>query len=151
MKSILMKLINFAILLEKKNKKQKIEQISHLFKRTQPNLHLPSVYSRMVSRSWSEIQQIWLWFNTLRLRQNGHLFADNIFKCIFLNENVLILFTISLKFVCKVPINIIPALVQIMAWRRSGNSTLSEPMMVSLLMHVCIPWPQWVNWTVPQF
>ena len=26
--------------------------------------------------------------NTLRLRQNGHHFADNTFKCIFLNENV---------------------------------------------------------------
>ena len=25
--------------------------------------------------------------NTLRLKQNGHHFADNIFKCIFLNEN----------------------------------------------------------------
>ena len=24
--------------------------------------------------------------NTLRLRQNGHQFPDNIFKCIFLNE-----------------------------------------------------------------
>ena len=38
-----------------------------------------------------------------------------IFKCIFLNENVLILIKISLKFVPKGPINSIPALVQIMA------------------------------------
>ena len=28
--------------------------------------------------------------NILRLRQNGHHFAENIFKCILLNENVVI-------------------------------------------------------------
>ena len=27
------------------------------------------------------------WFNTLRLRQNGHQFPDDILKCIFLKEN----------------------------------------------------------------
>ena len=32
----------------------------------------------------------------------------------------------------------IPALVQIMAWRRSGDKPLSEPMMVGLLTHTCI-------------
>ena len=35
-----------------------------------------------------------------------------------------------------VPINNIPALVQIMAWRCPGNKSLSEPMMVSLPMHI---------------
>ena len=55
--------------------------------------------------------------------------ADNIFKCIFLNENVRILLEISLKFVPRVPINNIPALVQIMAWRRPGDKPLSESMM----------------------
>ena len=62
-------------------------------------------------------------------------FADNIFKCIFFNGNVWISIKISLKFVPKGPINNIPALVQIMAWRRPGNKPLSEPIMVSLLMH----------------
>ena len=84
-------------------------------------------------------------FNTLRPGQNGWHFLDNIFKCIFLNENVWIPIKISLKFVPKGPINNIPALVQIMAWRRSGNKPLSEPMMVSLLMHLCVTRPQWVN------
>ena len=37
--------------------------------------------------------------NTLRLRQNGHHFADDILKCIFSNENIQILMKISLKFV----------------------------------------------------
>ena len=62
--------------------------------------------------------------------KNGHHFADDIFKCIFLNENVWILIKISLKFVPKGPINNIPALVQIMAWRRSGAKPLSEPVVV---------------------
>ena len=82
--------------------------------------------------------------NTLRPRQNGCHFAD-IFKCIFLNENVLIAIKISLKFVPKGPINNIPALVQIMAWRRPGNKPLSEPMMVNSPTHICVTRPQRVN------
>ena len=50
-------------------------------------------------------------FNTLRLRQNGRHFADDILKCIFLNENVWIPIEISLKFVPKGPIDNILALV----------------------------------------
>ena len=51
-----------------------------------------------------------------------------------------------LKFVPKGPINNIPALVQIMAWRRPGDKPLSEPMMVRLPTHICVTRPQWVNW-----
>ena len=61
------------------------------------------------------------------------------FKCIFLNETVGISIKISPKFVPKGPINNIPALVQVMAWRLPGDKPLSEPMMVSSLR------PQWVN------
>ena len=50
-------------------------------------------------------------FNTLRPRQNGRHFADDIYKCIFLNENVWISIKSSLKFVPKSPINNILALV----------------------------------------
>ena len=47
------------------------------------------------------------------------------------------------------PINHIPALVQIMAWRLRGDKPLSEPMLVSLLTHIYVTWPQWVNsWIV---
>ena len=81
----------------------------------------------------------------LRPRQNGRHFPDDIFKRISLNENVWITIKISLKFVPKGPINNIPALVQIMAWRRLGDKPLSEPMLVSLLMHICVTRPQWVN------
>ena len=31
-----------------------------------------------------------------------------------------------------------------MAWRRRDDKPLSEPMMVSLLMHICVTRPQWV-------
>ena len=86
-----------------------------------------------------------LTFNTLRPRQTGCHFADDVFKGIFLNENVWILLQISLKFVPKGPIDNIPSLVQIMAWRRPGDKPLSEPMTISLLMHICVARPQWVN------
>ena len=83
--------------------------------------------------------------NTLRPRQNGRHFADDIFKCIFLNENVWISIKISLKFVPNDPINNIPSFVQIMALRRPGDKPLSEAMMVNLPTHVCVSRPQWVN------
>ena len=84
-------------------------------------------------------------FNTLRPRQNGHHSPEDILKGIFLNENISILIKISLKFVPKGPINNIPTLVQIMAWCWPGNKPLTEPLMVSLLTHVCVSGPQWVN------
>ena len=83
--------------------------------------------------------------NPLRPRQNGRHFAGDIFKCIFLNENVWIPIKISQKFVPKDPINNIPALVQIMAWRRPGDKPLSEPMVVILPTHICVTRSQWVN------
>ena len=83
--------------------------------------------------------------NTLRPRQNGRHFADDTFNRIFVNENVRIMIKFSLKFFPKGPINNIPALVQIMAWRWPGDKPLSEPVMVSLLTHICVTRPQWVN------
>ena len=90
--------------------------------------------------------------NTLRPRQNGLHFAGDTFKPISLKENVRISIKISLKFVHKSPIDNIPALFQIMAWRRPGDKPLSEAMMVSLLTHICVARSQWVNmiyWSVP--
>ena len=60
--------------------------------------------------------------NSLRPRLNRRPFADDIFKCIFLNENEWILPRISLKFVPKIRINNIPALVQIMAGADQATS-----------------------------
>ena len=62
-------------------------------------------------------------------------FTDDIFKCIFLNENMWILINISLKFVPSGQIDNIPLLVQMKAWCRRS----------SLLTHICVTWPQWVK------
>ena len=67
--------------------------------------------------------------NTLRAKHNSRRFPDDIFKYIFVNENVPISRKISLKFIPKVWINNIQALVQIMAWCRPGDNPLSEPML----------------------
>ena len=79
------------------------------------------------------------------LRPIGRHFVDDIFKCIFLNENIKILINISLEFILKSQINNTPSLVQIMAWRWPGNKPLHEPMIFSLLAHICVSRPQWVN------
>ena len=81
--------------------------------------------------------------NTLRPRQNGHYFADNTFKRILFKEHVIISIKVSMKFVPKVPINNIPALVQIMAWRHPDDKPLYEAMMVNLQTHICVS--IWVN------
>ena len=83
--------------------------------------------------------------HTLGRRQDGRHFSDDIFKWILLNEIVLISSRISLKVVPRGPINIIPSLVQITAWRRPGDKPLSEPMMVSLLANICVTRLQWIN------
>ena len=83
--------------------------------------------------------------NTLRPRQNGRHFQDDIFKCIFSNEDVWISLKNSMKVLPKVRIYNVPALVQIMYCRRPGDKQLSETMMVSLLTHICVTRPQWVE------
>ena len=96
---------------------------------------------------WMSFVIVWSIFhlNTLRPRQKGRRFPDNIFKYTFLIENVWIFLKIPLKFIPMVWINNISALVQIMARRRPGNQPLSDPMMGNSLMHICITWPQWVD------
>ena len=125
------------------------------------NIHITSLIARLMGPTWgpsgADRTQVgpmlapWTLLsgitaiNTLRLSKNGRHFADHIFKCIFLNENVWISIEISLTFVSKGPINNIPGLVQIMAWRRPGDKPLSEPMMARLLRYICITRPQWAK------
>ena len=57
-----------------------------------------------------------------------------------------ILLKIPLTFVPKGPIHTIPALVQIMAWRRPDDKPLFEPMLFFFIpTHICVTRPQWVN------
>ena len=80
-------------------------------------------------------------------------FSRRHFQMHLICENVWIPIEISLKCVPKGPIDIIPALVQlmawrlvqIMAWRRPGDKPLYEPMMVSLQALICVTRPYCVN------
>ena len=92
-----------------------------------------------------EIKTAVSWLNTLRPRQSCRHFADVIFRSICLNENVQMSLKISLRLVPKVWLNNTPAVVQVMAWGWAGTKKLSEPVIVSLLTHICVARPQWVN------
>ena len=62
--------------------------------------------------------------------------ADDIFNRIFLNENYRIPIQISLKYVLRSPFDNKPTLVQVMAWRQTGDkplSWLSGPIMTQFI------------------
>ena len=61
------------------------------------------------------------------------ILADDIFKCIFLYENDKIQIQISLKLVPMCPIDNNSALVQVVAWRRTGDKPLPEPVMIQFI------------------
>ena len=115
----------------------------HIFLWSLTHCHGPSVKCHMIQ---------WL-FEQVCDSNSKHIvaetkwlpFPDDIFKCLFLNENIWISIKISLNFVPNGPINNISASVQIMAWCRPGDKPLSEPMMVYLLTHICVTRPQWVK------
>ena len=80
----------------------------------------------------------------------GHNKMAAIFQMTFSNafscDNVWILIKIPLKFVPKVSMNNIPALVQVMAWDQpAGGKPLSESVMKSLVAHIWVTLPQWVS------
>ena len=76
----------------------------------------------------TKLLQIVSWTH-LPLDKMAAILADDISKCTFLNENDKILTQISLKLDPRSPIDNKPALVQVMAWRRTGDKPLPEPMM----------------------
>ena len=57
------------------------------------------------------------------------ILANDNFKCIFFHENDTIPIRISLKFVPRSPIDNKPALVWVLAWRRTGDQPLPVPML----------------------
>ena len=64
--------------------------------------------------------------------QNGRHCADDVFKCIFMNEKFCILNRHSPKFVLKGLIKKKSVLVQVMAWRRVGDKPLTESKLIEL-------------------
>ena len=73
------------------------------------------------------------------------LTAD-IFNRIFVNDNIWISIKISLKFVPSGPNDNKPALVQVMAWWRTGDMPLPEPMLTQSLTHICGTKGRWVKY-----
>ena len=69
--------------------------------------------------------------NTMKPEQNGHHFADVIFKCIFFKESFCIRIHISFKFVPKGLIGKKSSLHQVMAWHLEGDKPLPEPMVTN--------------------
>ena len=59
--------------------------------------------------------------------QNDCNFANDILKCIFINENFYILIIIILKFVPKATIDIKSA--KVIAWWQTGSKPLYKPML----------------------
>ena len=67
-------------------------------------------------------------FKALRPRQNGRHSAIDIFKLLFLSENILIFIDISPKLIPKVSIDNTLALVQSIALHLTGNEAIGELM-----------------------
>ena len=61
-------------------------------------------------------------------------------KCMNFDYNFIICF-----FNPRGLVNDNPALVKLMAWRRPEDKLLYEPMMISLLAHIYVTRPQWIN------
>ena len=57
------------------------------------------------------------------------ILEDDNFKCIFLNESDRIPIPISLTFDPRSSVDNKPALVQVMAWHRTGDKPLPEPIL----------------------
>ena len=115
--------------------KCRLQIVSHFLKCQSVNQPMYTVWRITYAQGFANIMlyilnNYMIVVKTLRPRQNGRHFPDDIFKWIFFNENVWISINISLKFVPRGPINNMPTLVQVMAWRRPGDKPLSEPMMV---------------------
>ena len=70
----------------------------------------------------------------LKPRQNGSHFADDSFKCIFLNDNFQVSNKVWLQCVLEGLIDCKSTLFQIMTWCWTGNKPLSVPMGTKLIL-----------------
>ena len=82
---------------------------------------------------------------TLKPRQDGRHFSDDIVKSIFLYGNYCILIPFPKWCIPKGPIEYKLTFVELMAWRRTCDKLLSEKWWHSFLTHIRVTWPQWVN------
>ena len=83
---------------------------------------------------WHVIYRVVELFNSSpRDKMAAILVVHDIFKCIFVNENDRIPIQISLKCVHRSPMHYKSALVPVMAWSRTGDKPLSEPMLTQFI------------------
>ena len=77
--------------------------------------------------------------------QNGCRFPDDRFKWIVMDGNFCTLIRIPLKFVPKGPVDSKSALVHVMAWCRTGDEPLHEPMLTKFTdAYICGTMGRWV-------
>ena len=98
--------------------------------------------TRVLLTHWGRDEMAKGVIDTIRPKRDGQHFADDIFKCILLNENISISLRILQKYVLKVRIDSISALFQTMTWRQSDDKPLSETKPATL---TCVTRPQWVK------
>ena len=110
----------------------------------------PSTVTVKVTLVHTEISHIFLQnsipnnfpVNSSPPEQNDRHLADDILKCIFMNEKFCILIQISLMFVPKDPIDNKSALVQVMAWRRNRRQAITwdnvDPVHWHILLYVAL-------------
>ena len=122
----------------------------YLLKQTQWGLNkMAAIFQTTFSNefSWMEITMPCLKFHLIHWGRAKWLpFTRRHFQMHFLEwkwKNFDRYFTV--KFVPEGSLKNIPALVQIMAWRRPGDKPLSELMMIILLTHIYVTRPQWVK------
>ena len=85
----------------------------------------------ITSCKWPKPQNwMWKYLTHLPLNKVADAFAEDIFERIFLNENTRISTIISLRFVPRGSNDKKSALVQVMAWRRTGDKRLPEQMLI---------------------
>ena len=87
-----------------------------------------------------------LHLNTLRLRQDGHHFADDIFNCVVLNEKVFRLIKISLKIVfMRIQLMINQHWFRWWLDTEEVTSHYLNQRWPGLQIHMCITQPWWVK------
>ena len=91
-------------------------------------MHCKPCYN--TSQSLRVLSEALLVFNTLRPRQSGFHFVDDIFKCSFMDEIFCILIQISQNFVPQCLIANKAVLVKGMAWYRTGDKPLPGLMLI---------------------
>ena len=109
-------------------------------------LVLVKPYQASLCTAWNILEEI----NSSPPGQNGCHFTDDIFKCIFINEKFCISIWILLKSVPSGQIDNKSALVQVMAWHRTADKPLPEPILTQFNspMHICGTRWRWIN-TMP--